>query len=66
MDQLMCASLSHIRFWYEVGMFKVPAENNALVLSIRKGNGNGTYNSKKATSSKKQKRNKTKLDIDHI
>ena len=25
MDQLLCASLSHTRYWYEVGMFKVPA-----------------------------------------
>ena len=22
MDQLMCASLSHIHYWYEVGMLK--------------------------------------------
>ena len=26
MDQLICASLSHTHHWYEVGMFKVPAE----------------------------------------
>ena len=25
MDQLICASLSHTHYWYEVGMFKVPA-----------------------------------------
>ena len=25
MDQLMCASLSHTHYWYEVGMLKVPA-----------------------------------------
>ena len=25
MDQLICASLSHTHFWYEVGMLKVPA-----------------------------------------
>ena len=25
MDQLICASLSHTRCWYEVGMLKVPA-----------------------------------------
>ena len=24
MDQLMCASLSHTHYWYEVGMLKVP------------------------------------------
>ena len=24
MDQLICASLSHTHYWYEVGMFKVP------------------------------------------
>ena len=24
MDQLVCASLSHIHYWYEVGMSKVP------------------------------------------
>ena len=26
MDQLICASLSHTHYWYEVGMLKVPAE----------------------------------------
>ena len=25
MEQLICASLSHIHYWYEVGMVKVPA-----------------------------------------
>ena len=25
MDQLVCASLSHTQYWYEVGMLKVPA-----------------------------------------
>jgi hypothetical protein len=25
MDQLLCASLSHPHYWYEVGMLKVPA-----------------------------------------
>ena len=25
MDQLICATLSHIHYWYEVGMSKVPA-----------------------------------------
>ena len=25
MDQLVCASLSHTHYWYEVGMLKVPA-----------------------------------------
>ena len=25
MDQLICTSLSHTRYWYEVGMLKVPA-----------------------------------------
>ena len=24
MDQLICASLSHTHYWYEVGMLKVP------------------------------------------
>ena len=27
MDQLICASLSHIHYWYEVGMLKVSANN---------------------------------------
>ena len=27
MDQLIFASLSHIHYWYEVGMLKVPAES---------------------------------------
>ena len=26
MDQLICASLSHPHYWYEVGMLKVPAD----------------------------------------
>ena len=26
MDQLICASLSHTHYWYEVGMLKVPAK----------------------------------------
>ena len=26
MDQLICASLSHAHYWYEVGMLKVPAD----------------------------------------
>ena len=26
MDQLICASLSHTYYWYEVGMLKVPAK----------------------------------------
>ena len=25
MDQLVCASLSHTHYWYEVGVLKVPA-----------------------------------------
>ena len=25
MDQLICVSLSHTHYWYEVSMFKVPA-----------------------------------------
>ena len=25
MEQLICASLSHTHYWYEVGMLKVPA-----------------------------------------
>ena len=30
MDQIICASLSHTHFWYEVGMLKVPAINEGL------------------------------------
>ena len=30
MDQLLCASLSHTHYWYEVGMLKVPA--NGLII----------------------------------
>ena len=35
MDQLMCASLSHTHYWYEVGILKVPAgaiENTNLLV----------------------------------
>ena len=28
MDQLICASLFHIHYWYEVGMLKVPARTD--------------------------------------
>ena len=28
MDQLICASLSHIHYWYEVGMLKVPCRRS--------------------------------------
>ena len=36
MDQLICTSLSHTHYWYEVGMLKIPAEYFTLVrLSIR-------------------------------
>ena len=32
MDHLICASLSHTHYWYEVGMLKVPA--NCLFLLL--------------------------------
>ena len=35
MDQLICASLSHTRYWYEVGMLKVPACSHDIFLSGR-------------------------------
>ena len=28
MDQLICASLSHTHYWYEVGMLKIPYGGN--------------------------------------
>ena len=31
MDQLICASLSHTHYWYEVGMLKVPAVYSVTV-----------------------------------
>ena len=31
MDQLLCASLSHTHYWYEVGMLKVPASTHIIV-----------------------------------
>ena len=31
MDRLICASLSHTHYWYEVGMLKVPATYPCLV-----------------------------------
>ena len=36
MDQLICASLSHTHYWYEVGMLKVPAESGDKVV-VRSG-----------------------------
>ena len=37
MDQFIFASLSHTHYWYEVGMLKVPADNNKtdVVLYLR-------------------------------
>ena len=32
MDQLICASLSHTHYWYEVGMLKVPVLSRRLLL----------------------------------
>ena len=32
MDQLICASLSHTHYWYEVGMLKVPATSYKLII----------------------------------
>ena len=36
MDQLICASLFHTHYWYEVGMLKVPAAVNAIGTQLRK------------------------------
>ena len=30
MDQLICGSLSHIHYWYEVGMLKVPVDVQSI------------------------------------
>ena len=32
MDQLICNSLSHTHYWYEMGMLKVPAINRMMVI----------------------------------
>ena len=34
MDQLICASLSHTHYWYEVGMLKVLAEYSTIVVVL--------------------------------
>ena len=34
MDQLICASLSHTHYWYEVGMLKVPAFNAVYIMLL--------------------------------
>ena len=34
MDHLVCASLSHIHYWYEVGMLKVPAKYILYLLFV--------------------------------
>ena len=34
MDQLICASLSHTHYWYEVGMLKVPAKVNSSLIQF--------------------------------
>ena len=31
MDQLICASLSHTHYWYEVGMLKVPVDTHVCI-----------------------------------
>ena len=35
MDQLICASLSHTHYWYEVGMLKVPACDHTYTLNVQ-------------------------------
>ena len=35
MDQLICASLFHTRYWYEVGMLKVPADSCSRVIAVQ-------------------------------
>ena len=37
MNQLICASLSHTHYWYEVGMLKVPAIKILIIIIIIKG-----------------------------
>ena len=40
MDQLICASLSHPQYWYEVGMLKVPAVylcRHLIILMVQAG-----------------------------
>ena len=32
MDQLICTSLTHIHYWYEVGMLKLPADSEVNLL----------------------------------
>ena len=34
MDQLICASLSHTHYWYEVDMLKVPDDNTYMLINI--------------------------------
>ena len=34
MDQVICASLSHTHYWYEVGMLKVPAKYTTLINAL--------------------------------
>ena len=34
MDQVICASLSHTHYWYEVGMLKVPAKYTILINAL--------------------------------
>ena len=35
MDQLICSSLFHTHYWYEVGMLKVPAEDGRVFEELR-------------------------------
>ena len=32
MDQIICASLSHTHYWYEMGMLKVPTADPIMLL----------------------------------
>ena len=43
MDQLICASLSHTHYWYEVGMLKVPATDNNMTMLLVGLSGTNTY-----------------------
>ena len=56
MDQLICASLSHTHYWYEVGTLKVPAAIYAVDERVspereeERGNSQGRTKSKYMTS----------------
>ena len=71
MDQLICASLSHNHYWYEVGMLKVPAVTLGQLYNVGEKPTVILYtytliiNRHAGTPDKKQKQNRNNVVVHH-